>query len=204
MKRLTLAVLAVSLTLLAAVPAFAAEFGVKAGVTSSNLTGAYADATNPTSATEFSGGVSLGFPLSGGMFSIQGEALLVTKGADIPVAGGNDLLRFRDIEFPVMAQMALPLTLPIKPFIQAGPSFGYNIDATVDPADPALPTKDVPDVRKLDTGFIVGLGARFALGGVGATAEARYTSSLNDVQEDTSAALPGKNAVYTFLVGVVF
>jgi hypothetical protein len=206
MKRFTFAALALSLTLLASAPAFASgvEFGLKAGVTSSNLTGAIADANKPTSATEFSGGVMLGLPLPGGILAIQGEALLVTKGADIPVVGGSDVYRFRDVEFPVLARLTLPGVMPIKPFIVAGPSFAYNIDATVDPADPAVPKQDLSDVRKLDTGFVAGLGARASLAGFGVTAEGRYTSSLQDVLKDNSAALPGKNAVYTFLVGVVF
>ncbi len=145
----------------------------------------------------------LALPLGGGI-AIQGEALLVTKGADIPRTNGTDKVRFRDVEFPVLARLSFMDALPVKPFIVAGPSFGYNLDATIDPADPALPKQDLKDVRKLDTAFAAGAGARLPLGAMGLTLEARYSSSLSDVQKDATNAIPGRNAVFTFMAGLVF
>jgi hypothetical protein len=207
MKRIVLAVLVSSLALLATAPAWAAgplEFGIKAGLTSSTITGAVSEANDLQANSDVTGGIMLALSLPALPVSLQGEALFVTKGADIPRAVGKDVVRFRDIEFPVLARVSLPLGMPIKPFVVAGPSFAYNIDATIDPADPGLPKTDLKDVRKLDTGFALGAGARFSVLGIGATLEGRYNSSLTDVQENSNNAIPGKNAVYTFMVGVVF
>ncbi len=207
MKRFAVVVLVLSLALLATGQARAAgplEFGIKAGLTSSTFTGAVSQANDLQSNSDITGGVMLAVSIPMMPVALQGEALFVTKGADIPRALGKDMVRFRDIEFPVLARVSLPVAMPVKPFVVAGPSFAYNIDATIDPADPALPKTDLQNVRKLDTGFAVGAGARFSLAGFGATLEGRYNSSFSDVQNDANSALPGKNAVYTFMVGVVF
>lgn len=205
MKRIVLALLALALvSSVTPVRASGVEWGLKAGLTSSTLNGAIRDAEDPRAATDVTGGIMLALPLGGSAIAIQGEALLVTKGADIPAPGGHDELRLRDIEFPVLVRLGLPLGLPAEPFAVAGPTFGYNLDATIDPADPALPRTDLRDARKLDTGFALGVGARASLGGIGLTLEGRYASSFNEVQEDVTNAIPGKNAVYTFMVGLVF
>jgi hypothetical protein len=205
MKRIVLALLALALVSASSTVARASglEFGIKAGLTSSTLKDAAREAGDPDPTTDVTGGIMLALPL-GPTFAVQGEALLVSKGADIPRTSGHDQLRLRDIEFPVLARLSVPLGLPVTPFVVAGPTFGYNIEATIDPADPALPKTDLSDARKLDTGFALGAGAKASLGGIGLTLEGRYASSLEDVQDKATNAIPGKNALYTFMVGLVF
>lgn len=207
MKRIVLALLALVLVTAPLATAHAAggvEFGIKAGLTSSTLRDAIDEAGDPEANTDVTAGIMLAIPLGGSALAVQGEALLVSKGADIPRTNGTDQLRLRNVEFPVLVRAGLPLGLPLTPFVVAGPTFGYNIEATIDPADPALPETDLSDARKLDTGFTVGVGAKASLGGLGLTLEGRYASSFQEVQDDANNAFPGKNALYTFMVGLVF
>ncbi|NOT34911.1 MAG: outer membrane beta-barrel protein [Candidatus Eisenbacteria bacterium] len=185
------------------------EFGIKAGVTGATLTGDIADVTDPERTTGITGGLMLAIKLPGDLFAIQGEALYVKKGAkwtDLasspsPPFSSDGEVNLEYIELPVLARMSLPLGLPLSPFIVAGPTFGYSISAKFKPEDTTLDEQDLKDqIKKLDTGFAVGAGARLGP----ATLEARYGSSLSDVQEDNGAALPTKNSVFTVMAGFVF
>ncbi len=214
MKRLALVLLLASIASLAATAALAGvEFGIKAGVTGSNLRGDIRQVTDPVANIEVTGGVSLAVPVVKNLLAIQGEALYVMKGADLPQGNnldgsvayaGGQKLDLSYIEVPVVARFDVPAGLPFTPFVLAGPSFGYNLQAKVKSDDPSQPTISVSGVRKLDTGLAMGVGLRIPIAGFKVTAEGRYTPSLQDVQTDANAAIPARNSVFTFMAGLVF
>jgi hypothetical protein len=198
-------VLLASAALVATAAASALEWGVKAGVSSATLNGDIRDQLDPKSSTSLTGGLSLALPF-GNLVAIEADGLYVRKGANIPEPGTDDELRLAYIEVPVLARVTIPAGgLPFKPFVVAGPSFAYNVDAKLTPGNPSTPEQDLSDkIHKLDTGVSVGAGLRASLASFGLTLEARYTPSLTDVQKDNSTLIPSRNSVFSVLAGVVF
>jgi hypothetical protein len=188
-----------------------AEWGLKAGVTGAKISGDLDDVADSRNRTGLTGGLSLAVPLAGETFALQAEALVVQKGATFDqsvdplglTTGVDGELELRYVEFPLLARVTLPVALPVKPFAVVGPSFGYTVDAVFKAS--GVPDRDLKDdIKKLDTSFVLGAGARLGLGTNALTLEARYMSSLADVQKDENAMLPMKNSLFTIMAGITF
>ncbi|OYQ36324.1 hypothetical protein CHU92_09900 [Flavobacterium cyanobacteriorum] len=152
------------------------DFGLKAGANFANLNGA----DNTENITSFHAGAALELNLVPS-FSIQGEALYSSQGAEVKGVGDFNL---DYIAVPVMAKFYI---LPDKLSVMAGPQFSFLVDE----AEEAFENKtfDIAAAGGLELKIIKGLFA-----------QARYTIGFNDVND----TFEGKNAVFQLSLGYYF
>ncbi len=141
---------------------FAQQFGAKAGLNVSNVSN-----SELNSKAGFYGGVFMNAPLSS-QFNIQPELLYNSLGAK----KGDVKLNLDYISVPVMFQYkATP-----EFFLEAGPQFGFLINAKAKEGSHSLDIKD--ETNGFDFGFGLGAGYWFT-DKIGANA--RYVAGFTDV-----------------------
>ena len=174
------------------------EFGVKAGVNYSSMSGAYADLIDAKSQTGYVVGPFLSTAL-GEALGVQAEALFSAEGAKAGSGSGHVDLQY--VNVPVLLRWTL-LPGPAKPFVYAGPSFGFALGGKV--KQPGQPDIDLKDrLRPVDTSVAAGAGVRVDLLGLGLIGDLRYTASLQDIYQ-SSDILNARKHVWTLSAGVLF
>jgi len=176
------------------------QFGVKAGLNISNLSGS--DAGSPDSKTGFAGGVFFMYQFSN-MFAIQPEAYYTMKGAK---QKGNfegydytATLSLDYIEVPVLLKLIIPIQgSKINPSIFAGPSIGFNTThkAKVEVAGQSSES-DMQNIKSTDFGLVFGGGLGFPMGKNELGFDIRYILGLGTI-DDSSAKSDVKNGVINF------
>jgi len=174
------------------------ELGLKAGINYASLSGDYADLVDAKSQTGYVVGpfLSLGLLPSLGL---QGEALFSAEGAK--TGGPNGHVDLKYVEVPVLLRWTL-LPGPVKPFVYAGPSFGFSLGGKAKSS--GFPDRDLKDqLRPVVRNGAAGAGVRLDLLGIKLLGDLRYTRSLQSIY-DEPGILNAYNSVWTLSAGIVF
>ncbi len=189
-KLLLVAAFAVVFALLAG-PALAdVSYGVIGGVGLAKFRGD--DVSGAESRLGFSAGVFAELPLLN-VLALHPEALFSLKGSGSE--GSDDKTNLYYIEVPVLAKYYLPLPLPVKTHLFAGPYLGLNLIAKSKVGDTTTDIKD--NIEPLDYGLVFGGGAE--IGKI--LVDGRYSLGLAKVPENGPSV---KNGVLSLMVGYRF
>jgi hypothetical protein len=105
------------------------------------------------------------------------------------------------VEVPVLLRWTL-LPGPVKPFVYAGPSFGFSLGGEV--KESGLPDRDLKDqLRPVVRNGAAGAGVRLDLLGIKLLGDLRYTRSLQSIY-DEPGILKAYSSVWTLSAGIVF
>ena len=181
--------------------------GLRAGVNFSNFSGEADTEFGPRSAftatvyfrTELSQIVEF-VPELG--YSVKGAATdeVILEGVPTGLEAVFSL-PYLDVNAPLLIK---PMTFgAATPYVLAGPSLGYRLDARVELIDPDTGesvTQDDSSIEKYDFGIQAGIGTYYNLGSQKLTVEARYYRGLTDVRDRPDAPL--RNSNVGILVGV--
>jgi len=181
----------------------AVTFGVKGGVALSTLSSTDSPLT-PATLTSPTVGAFVTFRLTRHL-AIQPEALYARKGAREGAA--EEILSFTETErltylaVPVFARLSFASEGRVRPYVLAGPEFGFRLAATEtgEIAGAEAGSDDVSEnFRRTDIGVALGAGVevrRFLV-------EGRYTMGLTNI--DATGLTTVKNRVFAILAGVRF
>jgi hypothetical protein len=169
-------------------------------MTISGMNGAGAE-TGLTSQVGFSGGGFLILNLAGA-FSIQPEILFTQKGAEFESGANYYEYHYSYVEVPILLKLTLAnKNAAIRPSIYAGPfaSFkaGAKLETYLDPDQEESKKENLPSVRSIDAGFVVGAGADLRLGPGKILLDLRYGLSL--LNAVTTSAGVKHSVIYAFL-----
>lgn len=163
--------------------------GARGGMNVASVRGAFADISNPG---------WLITPTVGGfmeaevarVLSLGVEVNYVQKGAKFEQTGtgpsGNPtgtlesrlVLEYADV--PILVRVWLPETGSMRPYVVAGPTFGFALNGTV--RSKGMSDRDVGgDMKTLDLGSTAGVGVRMGAVGSRLDVEARYATSFSDL-----------------------
>lgn len=192
--------LAIFVSLLAIPRPAAAEiwFGFKGGINTAKITG---EDANWKDKVAFSGGIFVSFGLSK-YFSIQPEILYTMKGAKNSVTDPSgdytDKLKVNYFEIPILVKFRLPLGTFITPFVFAGPSIGFRIDAAILTHEEPDSTTDIAiGIQAFDYGAVVGAGLEI---GPHFWIDVRMSKGLANIEADEDL----KNSVLTGSISIAF
>lgn len=155
------------------------RFGLKAGVSGSNL---YDDATASEKQTRigFTGGAFAKIPLGGARFSLRPEVLFTTKGAQFDIAGGNTSeLKLSYIEIPLSLELNIAI-INIHAGIHAGLLASSDGKFKDSQGNPITFDLNKEDLQSVDYGWH--LGAGLDLGNLGL--HFRISRGLQDIRKD--------------------
>ena len=216
MKRLVTAVLVLAAAAaLAAAPARAGmAFGVKGGVSISQV---QADLLDTDNRTGFVGGVYGAFDLTP-MVGIQPELLFVRKGAKlfstdlevggIPLGEFGTTLDVDYVEVPVLLRVSLPVAEPLGVRLLAGPVASLKVDEKLSTTGLVGYSLDSDQVKTTDFGIAVGAAVALRQDTFALVGEGRYTFGLTNVSDLSigDVALGGdvKNGSFYLMAGVEF
>ena len=155
------------------------------------------------------GGVSVRWPASGSLFSVQGDFLLVSRSRsfdDLVTSGlgaGTTLrrsLRVIYAQTPLLARASLSQEGMVRPYLLAGPYVAWRLSSGFEPGDyfgnePVNPS----DVRAMDYGAIIGIGTRIVTKNGAIALEARLGMGGVDILEDRTG-VQGAYRVWTFFL----
>jgi hypothetical protein len=176
----------------------------------------------------FAGGafVNIGIPLM--PFSVQAEALYVTKGNEMNYEAdflggsikGTSVETLQYIEIPVLAKVNIPIPAPVTPNIYVGPAYSLLIGSKQkvnasftgfgqsESGDTTI--TDLEHIAKDDFGVAFGGGVDFNLFVTKVTLDARYTLGLKNIYKRPEDAPQGdgdpaiKNRAWMIMLGVAF
>ncbi len=174
------------------------QFGARAGVNFSTITGD--DFESPKSRTSFYAGL-MAETFVTEKFALQGEIFYSGQGFDIEETTFAGVTVTPEAEFQI-DYIQVPLLAKIYLIeglnIHAGPQFGFKINEELD-TDPTGDGGDFDTDRIKDFDFQLAAGAEFKLT-KGFFIQARYTYGFSEVVEDTDA----HNSTFSAGVGFMF
>jgi hypothetical protein len=143
----------------------------------------------------FGAGLFIRFHLAGA-FSIQPEALAVTKGAKVDrLADGDFELELKYVEVPLLIRASTQIGR-FYPYVMAGPTVSFEYDCEVDVVDDLdretsfdcgqVGPADVFERNTTDFGVTGVLGAEYAWGPGKVLLEARYTYGFTNIADEGS------------------
>ena len=139
-----------------------------------------------------------------GPIAIVPEIYYAQKGADFPTQGlGLVEFSLDYIEIPVLARLNLGGGM-IRPYLQAGPSFAWQLDCSLSLSTGEGDAEDCGDtldeeVRDYDQGIVFGGGVDFSVAGIGAlNLDARFERGLARITKDGEDV---KNQAFTLMLG---
>ena len=215
MKRLVpLVVLALAVALSAAPAHAGLAFGVKGGVSISQVR---ADLFDTDNRTGFVGGVYGALDLTP-VIGIQPELLFVRKGAKlfstdvsiggIPLGEIGTSLDVDYLEVPVLLRATLPVAEAVGVRLLAGPVVSLKLDEKLSVSGLAGYSLDSDQVKTADVGLAAGAAVAFRSGALALVGEGRYTFGLTNVSdlsiEDVSIGGDVKNGSFYLMAGVEF
>ncbi len=200
MKKSALVLTAIlALTVLVAAPVSAASkvsFGLKAGVSSSNVKWTDDDGTENSLTQATFGGLAI-LELSPTL-ALQFEVdYLVTGETWDSETYGTVTEKFGYLHFPVLLRAKLMKEGKFVPVVFAGPAVGFLLSAS------ETGYGDVKDFFKIpDFGLDMGVGAEIALGKMKVLLDARYYLGLGNAYNDPDQTM--KNAAFLLTAGIIF
>jgi hypothetical protein len=216
MKRFVPVVLVLAVaTALATAPAHAGlAFGVKGGVSVSQV---QADLFDTDNRTGFVGGVYGAFDLTP-MIGIQPELLLVRKGAKlfgtdvsvggIPLGEIGTTLDVDYLEVPLLLRVSLPVAEAVGVRFLAGPVASLKVDEKLSTTGLIGYSLDSDQVKTADFGLAAGAAVAFRSGTFAVVGEGRYTLGLTNISDlsiaDVSFGGDVKNGSFYLMAGLEF
>ncbi|MGY2131963.1 porin family protein [Hymenobacter sp. HD11105] len=170
----------------------APRFGLKAGVVAANVRGRDADARfgdNTQNRFGFQAGITTTSTIGvGNLLQFHPELLYSQKGFQYKQSGANQRTTLHYIDVPLLMRLNAAGLL-----FEAGPQAGYRVGRTTK-GDVGLPTGNT---RRLDLGYVVGVGYELASGpNVGI----RYNGGLRSLYGNDRVL----NSVFQFQLGFAF
>lgn len=189
--------LAVAAAALVAAPLRAqTTFGVRGGVSVSDIDGDISEVLDESNRTGFAGGVFLDFGRSE-MLGLQIGAQYTQKGADLDVGEAVEEFSLAYLELPVVAKLGIPLGIA-KPSLLGGVSVGFNTECE------GLGVGDCEErVESTEVSGLLGADVAFDLGGLSLWVDGRYSFGLSNISDavDTEEL---KNRAWTLQAGLGF
>jgi hypothetical protein len=163
--------------------------GARGGINVSSLRGDITDVVQPSwQVTPMVGGFMEGEVAPA--LNLGVEVNYIQKGAKFGGTGADDtgnpteprdthlVLEYADV--PILLRVLLPETGAVRPYIVAGPTFGFALKGTV--RSKGMTDQNVSDdMKTLDLGSTAGVGVRIAAVGSRVDVEARYATSFTDL-----------------------
>lgn len=209
MKKSTVPLFVLLLTAALATPAAAITFGLKAGLNSSKISIKTTDAGSVpivNSVKGLTGGIYASLDL--GILSIQPEVLYSSRGFQFAFAGESYTYDYKCdyVEVPVLIKFNVLPAGPIKPFVFAGPSFGYLLKARATDNSVTPPESETitDSFKRTETAVVFGAGIDLGLTGIKASLDARYHLGLSDIQESDVEIESVKNRGFSVMIGIGF
>jgi len=202
---------AVSAAMLVAGAASASPWhvGARGGINVSSLRGAFADVSDPRWQVTPTVGGFMEAEVAPAL-SLGVEVNYVQKGAKFGGTGTDEtgnptaaleahlVLEYADV--PILLRVLLPETGPVRPYVVAGPTFGFALNGTV--RSKGMTDRNVgDDMKTLDVGATGGVGVRIAAVGSSLDVEARYATSFSDLW-DVSGNLESINQGFSLTLAV--
>lgn len=179
------------------------SLGPKAGVTFTSFRGDHAE--DVKSRTGWAGGLFANLSLLD-FLSVQPEFLIHQKGATSRYNQYRNEIRVNYFEVPILLKIRLPLGQTVYPNIFAGPNFSYRVSGKYSSTDTENGDDrniSIDNVRRSDTGGIVGVGIDIEGQSIFFTIDARYGFGFNELG-DHSYYLNLRNEDLTVLAGIGF
>jgi hypothetical protein len=177
--------------------------GIKGGFNLANFAVTPADPLLPYSnLIGITGGVyfSLGF----GFIGIQPEILYSRRGTMWNIDEANKVEFLLDyLEVPVLVKFSVLPAGPVRPFIFAGPSFGYLLKAT----GRMTGFEDVDlkeEIASTEWAAVFGAGLGFKLPGIALSIDGRYHMGLTEIWAEPFEGQTTKNKGFSVMVGIGF
>jgi opacity protein-like surface antigen len=198
-KRLVLAVMTVAIVVI--LPTWASAqspitFAIKAGLTGTTFQVDDSNGLESSSIFGAAAGVALTKSLTDNL-SIQGEALVTQKGAEVSVLGFTDKIRISYLNVPVLIRYGSTTTNDTHFHVFTGPEFGLRLSTENAGFIFGLPGEE--EVESTDFGWTVGAGVETGPW----TVDARYTFGLMNINAAVSDE-PVKNRAFMLLAGYRF
>ncbi len=181
------------------------RFGPTAGLNFANIGGKDASGNLSSKTGLYIGGfMTYQF---GDMFALQPEVTYSMKGATSAQGGVNSTISLNYIEIPVFLKLYIPLAgnSSIKPEIYAGPSFAFNVAASIEQTQNGqTATSDFSNqVKGFDMGLAFGGGIAFGIGTGLLDFSVRYSLGLTS-WDNSGNNLTFTNNVLSLIIGYGF
>lgn len=170
------------------------RFGVKVGANLSNVSGD--DTDEFKSLVGLNAGVAANFAFSE-LISLQPELLFSMKGAKLEEGGDKIESRLNYLDLPVLLKVNADGL-----FFEAGPQVGFLLSqkTTVDIGGQTMTSTETEGTRKVDLGYVVGLGYQLSSG---PSLGLRYNGGISDLS-DPSGSSKQRNSVFQLQLGYMF
>lgn len=135
-------------------------------------------------------------------FALQPEAFIHQKGATTSSNGVTNSVKVNYFEVPVLFKVMLPVEDHIYPNLFIGPTFSYKMNSSASTKNTETGTVvnfNEGDVRKQETGGIIGGGFDFETQHIFINLDARYGFGFNSLGSNT---LELKNRNWAFMLGL--
>ena len=181
------------------------RFGPTVGLNFANIGGKDATGNLSTKTGLFIGGF-MTYQFSD-MFALEPQVVYSMKGATSAQGGVNSTISLNYIDIPVFLKLYIPLAgnSNIKPEIYVGPSFGFNVAASIEQtANGQTNTADVSSqVKGFDMGLGFGGGVAFGVGSGLLDFSVRYSLGLTS-WDNSGNNLTLTNNVFSIVAGYAF
>jgi hypothetical protein len=140
-------------------------------------------------------------------FSIQPEALYLSKGGSGSIEDFDTTLKLNYLQVPVLVQYHLPTPGPVSPRLFAGPSVAFEVGCDVEATSGAISVEgscedaDI-NTKSADFGVVFGGGVDISTGGIVLTLDGRYDLGVTNLDDSPDA--DAKNRAWEFFAGVGF
>jgi len=181
-----------------------ANYGVLAGINFATLGGS--DIQDAKTRTGFTAGAYAALPIGTGV-SVQPELLYSMEGAKTNT-GSNGALKLDYLRVPVLLRFAVPTAGTTRPFVAAGPSFGFQTRCEFSGSTGGVSVSESCDDagasfgglerKKLDVSGRIEGGLTFDTSGRRLIVGGSYSHGFTDIFKNSN----GKNRVFSIFVGV--
>lgn len=175
------------------------SIGPKAGLSINSFSGD--SAGNVSANTAWAGGLFMNLHLLD-FLAIQPELLIHQKGATQTINNVSNEIKINYFEVPILLKIMIPVEKHIYPHVFVGPSFSYNMNGTFASKNTETGTELVfneGDIKKSDTGGILGAGIDFETNHLYINLDGRYGVGFNDIGKNS---IKLRNTNWTFMLGI--
>jgi hypothetical protein len=180
------------------------SIGAKGGFNISRLKGDNSVRTEDRTAAVIGGFVNVSFLK---ILSVQPEILFSQRGGGIDIDNTTTSnLKLSYMEVPVLFKLRLPIDRTFFPHVFAGPDFAYRLNSkgtNMNDSDGSITDVDDDNIKKMDTGGVLGAGLDIQSRCIFFTVDWRYGFSFNDLGNSTHH-LNVRHNYATVLAGIGF
>ncbi len=161
--------------------------GVLGGLNLANMSMDPGEGADLSRRTVFGLGLVVDFSL-GDNSALHLEPMYIQKGSVRTADGVDNEIKMAYFELPLILRYDIG-TGNIKPYVMAGPTFGFNLSAKV--KEIGGDVEDMKnDVKSVDFGFGIGAGVRLPMGRNYIFVESRYAIGVADINDAAGGLKP--------------